>query len=257
MAPTVHSRWLRRGLLVANLGAPVAVFSTGFQVWGLIAGAAVVHAALIYALTAPRCGWLGPVVTRFRATGKEVWLTIDDGPAGAQSGSLAEELQRRGVRATFFVKGRNLDAQPGHAAQCRAAGHTLANHTHTHPSSRFWWLLPAALRRELDACNEALSRAGVSVQRWFRSPVGLKHVFLHRELAARGMRLIAWSVRGRDGISSDPEAVARRVLRQVHPGAIVVLHEGKPRSVEGILRVIEELQRLGYAFVIPTDEQLI
>ncbi len=257
MALTVHPTLLRRGLLLANLGAPVAVFSTGFHVWGLIAGAALAHAALIYALTAPRCGWLGPVVTRFRATGKQVWLTIDDGPSGEASGGLAEELRRRGVRATFFVKGRSLDAQPGHAEQCQAAGHTLANHTHTHPASHFWWLLPAMLRRELDACDEALSRAGVTVRRWFRSPVGLKHVFLHRELAARDMRLIAWSVRGRDGLASDPETVVRRVLRQVHPGAIVVLHEGRPRSVEGILRVIEELQRIGYAFVIPTDEQLI
>ncbi len=219
--------------------------------------AAVAHACLIYAIVAPGCAWLGPVVTRFRPRGKEVWLTIDDGPAGTETGHLARELQKRGVRATFFVKGNRLEAQPQQAVELHAAGHTLANHTQTHPASMFWWLRPATLRNELDACNAALLAAGVGVQRWFRAPVGLKHVFLHRELACRGMRLIGWNVRGCDGVVCDPEAVVRRVLRQVRPGAIVVLHEGKKRSVEGILRVIEELQQLGYAFVIPNDEELI
>ncbi len=257
MATRALSPLIRRGLLAANLAAPFAVVATGLESWSVIVAAAVLHAALIYALTAPGCEWLGPVVTRFRTTAKEVWLTIDDGPIGAESERLADELARRGVRATFFVKGSNLDAHQEHAAKCEAVGHTLANHTQTHPSLHFWWLLPSKLRRELDGCDAALARAGVTVRRWFRSPVGLKHPLLHRELAARGLRLIAWNVRGRDGVTDDPEAVTRRVLRQVRPGAIVVLHEGRPRSVEGVLRVITALQQLGYSFVIPTDEQLI
>ncbi|MDB6172259.1 MAG: acetyl xylan esterase [Chthoniobacteraceae bacterium] len=253
----VYRPWLRLFLLTANLFAPVSVLLSDFESPWINAAAAIAHASLIYAIVAPGCAWLGPVVTRFHPRGREVWLTIDDGPAGAETEYLAKELQSRGVRATFFVKGNRLEAQRAQADQLHAAGHTLANHTQTHPASMFWWLFPSTLREELDACDAALLGAGVAVRRWFRAPVGLKHVFLHRELAARDMRLIGWNVRGRDGIASDPEAVVKRVLRQVRPGAIVVLHEGKKRSVEGILRVIEELQSLGYAFVIPSDEQLI
>jgi peptidoglycan/xylan/chitin deacetylase (PgdA/CDA1 family) len=256
MPLTSRHWWIRKLLLGANLAAPVGLLATRFQSPGLIAAALVAHGAFAYAIVRPQCGWFGPVVTRFAARGREVWLTIDDGPAAGESETLAEELRRRGVRATFFVKGCNLLAQTASAHRVLAAGHTLANHTQTHPAGLFWWLRPARLRREIDACNAALRETGVAVTRWFRSPVGLKHARLHPALEARDMRLIAWSVRGGDGIDCEPERVALRVVERAHPGAILLLHEGRPRSNEAILRVIDALQERGFSFVIPEDEQL-
>jgi peptidoglycan/xylan/chitin deacetylase (PgdA/CDA1 family) len=257
MSPTTRHWWMRKSLLGANLLAPAALVATRFQVPWVIGAAVLAHGAFAYAIVRPQCGWFGPVVTRFLAKGREVWLTIDDGPAAEQSELLAAELQRRGVRATFFVKGCNLEQQSETARRVLAAGHTLANHTQTHPAGLFWWLRPARLKREIDACNAALAAAGVAVTRWFRSPVGLKHARLHPALASRGMRMIAWTVRGRDGIDCEPETVARRVAEGAEPGAIVLLHEGRPRSNEAILRVIDVLQERGFSFVIPEDEQLV
>jgi peptidoglycan/xylan/chitin deacetylase (PgdA/CDA1 family) len=138
-----------------------------------------------------------------------------------------------------------------------AAGHTLANHTDTHPAALFAWLRPARLRREVEACNAALRAAGVAVTRWFRSPVGLKHARLHPLLQRLDMRLIAWSVRGGDTFSASPGAVADHVSRAARPGAIVLLHEGRPRSNETILRSVDALLARGFTFVIPEDAQLI
>jgi peptidoglycan/xylan/chitin deacetylase (PgdA/CDA1 family) len=244
-------------LLTANFAAPLVLFGTHFRFPWLVAGAMVVHACFFYAIVAPSCPWLVRVATRFRAKGNEVWLTIDDGPDGEASLVLSEEMSRRGVQATFFVKGQNLARQREVGAALVAAGHSLANHTQTHPAHLFWWLRPGALRREIDSCNEALRQAGVSVIRWFRSPVGLKNIFLEPALVNRGMRYVGWSVRGKDGVTCDPEEVARRVGEGVSPGAIVLLHEGRARSNEAILRVIDELRERGYSFVIPTDEQLV
>ncbi len=249
--------WIRPFLIAANFCAPFLLFGTHFRYPWLIAAAVCIHACFFYATITPACDWLGPVATRFRPCGSEVWLTIDDGPAGKASVQLSEEMARRGVRATFFVKGKNLAREPEVGRALLAAGHTLANHTQTHPAYIFWWLRPARLRAEIDACNEALRRAGVATIRWFRSPVGLKHVLLESMLANRGMRFVAWSVRGRDGVECDPEAVARRIGERVSPGAILLLHEGLERSNEAILRVVDELQGRGYSFVIPGDEQLV
>jgi peptidoglycan/xylan/chitin deacetylase (PgdA/CDA1 family) len=256
-ASTPASSRIRPYLLVANYSAPVVLIATQFRHPWLIAGALCIHACFFYAVVAPGCGWLGPVATRFSPQGSEVWLTIDDGPAGDASLRLSEEMVRRGVRATFFVKGENLARQPEVGRALLAAGHTLANHTQTHPAHIFWWLRPTRLRAEIDACNDALRSAGVAALRWFRSPVGLKNVFLQPALARRDMRFVGWSVRGHDGVSCDPEAVARRVGAGVSPGAIVLLHEGRPRSNEAILRVIDELTARGYSFVIPGDDQLV
>ncbi|MGB8166430.1 MAG: polysaccharide deacetylase family protein [Chthoniobacteraceae bacterium] len=257
MPETRRQWWIRKLLLGANLAAPVALLATRFQQPLVIAAAIAAHAAFAYAIVCPQCAWFGQVVTRFIPRGRQVWLTIDDGPAGAESEMLVEEMQRRGVRATFFVKGCNLLAHGASARRILAAGHTLANHTQTHPAALFWWLRPSRLRREIDACNDSLRSAGVEVTRWFRAPVGLKHARLHPALRARTMRLIAWTVRGRDGVACEPARIARRVGERARPGAIILLHEGRPRSNEAILRVIDELQQRGFSFVIPEDEQLV
>jgi peptidoglycan/xylan/chitin deacetylase (PgdA/CDA1 family) len=244
-------------LLTANPVSLLVVVATHFRYPWLVALQLVLHACLFYAIVAPSCDWLVRVATRFRAKGKQVWLTIDDGPAGEDSLRLAEEMSRRGVQATFFVKGKNLARQPEVGRALVAAGHSLANHTQTHPSPVFWFLVQRRLRAEIEACNDALRGAGVTVRRWFRSPVGLKNIFLQPALARSGMRFVGWSVRGKDGVTCDPEAVARRVGENVSPGAIVLLHEGRVRSNEAILRVIDALQERGYSFVIPADEELV
>ncbi|HEV2722466.1 MAG TPA: polysaccharide deacetylase family protein, partial [Thermoanaerobaculia bacterium] len=111
----------------------------------------------------------------------------------------------------------------------------------THPSATWWCLGPRRLAEE------------IGHERWFRAPVGMKNPFVHPILAKRGMRLIGWSVRGLDTIGGD--AVAR-VMRGVRPGAIVVLHQGRPSSLQTIERVVEALQGAGYALVIPDDARL-
>jgi len=256
MIETPRQWWTRKLLLGANLAAPAALLATRFQQPLVIAAVFGIHTAFASAVMRPQCGWFGPVVTRFQPRGQELWLTIDDGPAAAESEALAAGLQRRGVRATFFVKGRNLAAQPAIAQRLVAAGHTLANHTDTHPSALFAWLSPARLRHEIAACNAALHAAGITVTRWFRSPVGLKHARLHPLLRQLQMRLVAWTIRGGDGFRADPATVAAHLVRQARPGAIILLHEGRPRSNETILRSVDALLERGFTFVIPDDAQL-
>lgn len=251
----LHS-WLRPCLIGGNFAAAFGVLATRFQEPLLIGAAATIHTGFACAVMRPQCGWFGPVVTHFETPAREVWLTIDDGPVGEDSVTLGEELASRGVRTTFFVIGQNLARHPQVAARWLAAGHTLANHTQTHPAHIFPWLSRARLRTEIDGCQSALRAAGAGDSPWFRAPVGLKPVRLHPELAARGLRLIAWNVRSCDGVRADPEAVERRVTSAARPGAIVLLHEGRPRSVTTILRTVDALRARGFTFTVPTDSQL-
>ncbi len=217
---------------------------------------------LAYAIFQPACNWLVPVVTRFKTARKEVWLTIDDGPDGTNTEQLIEILARHNARATFFVKGQYLLKHARLAGPLLAAGHTLANHTHTHPAALFWCYPPRYIRSEIASCNDALKQTTGLQPNWFRSPVGIKSLFLQPILANHGMRLIAWSLKGKDGIVCNPIAVAKRIKSLVRPGDIILLHEGRldsnkqASSNECIGLVVEELAQMGYSFVVPTDEQL-
>ena len=77
----------------------------------------------------------------------------------------------------------------------------------------------------------------------------MKNPAVHPVLHENGMDLIGWTTRGFDTTTHDPEVVLRRL--DVRPGAIVVLHQGRSSSLRIIERVIDDLQRRGYTFVLP------
>jgi Predicted xylanase/chitin deacetylase len=135
-------------------------------------------------------------------------------------------------------------------------GHGIANHSDTHPAAFFWCLLPAALRREIDGCSEAIAAVTGQLPRWFRAPVGMKNPAVHPLLQKRQMRLIGWSIRGFDSIASEPQSVIRRIVPRVQPGSIIVMHQGRAISIPCIIGVVEALPAGGYSFVIPPDDRL-
>jgi peptidoglycan/xylan/chitin deacetylase (PgdA/CDA1 family) len=220
-----------------------------------IAVLALSHALIVYPTLRPNVQWLGPVITRFETSRNEVWLTIDDGPTDDTPAVLAL-FDRLGIKATFFVKGMLAEAHGDLAKAMLAHGHTLANHTQTHPSGSFWCSPPGRIGAEIDGCNRALTGLTGTPARWFRAPVGMKNPAVHPALRRRGMRLVGWTARGFDAVVSDPEEILARILPKLAPGAIIVLHQGRGHSLAVLERVIAALQERGYSFVIPRDEQL-
>jgi peptidoglycan/xylan/chitin deacetylase (PgdA/CDA1 family) len=220
-----------------------------------IAILALSHALIIYPTLRPNVQWLGPVVTRFETGRNEVWLTIDDGPTD-DTPEVLELFDRLGVKVTFFVKGTLADAHGDLARAMLGRGHTLANHSQTHPSGSFWCLPPGRIGAEVDGCNRVLASLTGAPPRWFRAPVGMKNPAVHPALRRRGMRLIGWTARGFDAVVADPEQILARILPRLSPGAIIVLHQGREHSLAVLEKVIMALQERGYAFVIPRDDQL-
>src|SRR5437868_5149387 len=96
------------------------------------------HLLIVYATLVPNCQWLGPVITCFETERKEVWLTIDDGPA-SDTNAIEQMLERHGAQATFFEIG--------------------VNHSMTHPAGTFWCLGPRRLAEEIGDGRESARRA--------------------------------------------------------------------------------------------------
>lgn len=244
-----------RGVIVFGLfAAPVAaVLLWPASPLAAIGIMALSHALVLYPTLRPNVQWLGPVVTRFQTAAREVWLTIDDGPA-EDTPALLDALDRHGAKATFFVKGELARARPDLIREILRRGHGVGNHSHSHPSGSFWCLPPAAIRREIDECNRALAEITGSAPDYFRAPVGMKNPFVHPALG--GLALVGWTARAFDTTTEDPAVVLRRLLPDVEPGAILVLHQGRPSSVRIIDAVAGELRNRGYALVLPDSGRL-
>jgi peptidoglycan/xylan/chitin deacetylase (PgdA/CDA1 family) len=241
---------------VATLLIPILLLVLFPPWWPIAIGVmAFAHALVLWPTLRPNSQWLGPVITRLESASQEVWLTIDDGPTG-DTAALLEALAARNVKATFFVKGSLCAEHPDLVRLMLARGHAVANHSQTHPSGAFWCLPPAAIARQVDECNAALTTIAGERPHLFRAPVGMKNPFVHPILSRRNMTLVGWSVRGFDSFGDDVERVAQRIVPRVATGSIVVMHQGRGFSVACISRVIDELQALGYSFVIPGLERL-
>jgi peptidoglycan-N-acetylglucosamine deacetylase len=245
---------MRAVILVGLVAAPlVAVVIWPWSPWAGLGIVMVSHALVLYPTLRPNAQWLGPVATHFDTNEREVWLTIDDGPT-ADTRAVLDALDTRGTRATFFVKGSLAANDPQAIREIVGRGHAVANHSYSHPSASFWCLPPRAIRREIEECNRIIRELTGADSRLFRAPVGMKNPFVHPSLG--GMRLVGWSARAFDTATSDPETVLRRLLPDVEPGAILLLHQGRSRSVEIISRVVDEIHQRGYTFVVPAPERL-
>ena len=218
---------------------------------------------IVFPAIRPNCGWFGRVVTRFRTRKKAVWLTIDDGPHPEDTPALLELLKKHNAQATFFVIGERVQKYPELARAILRDGHSLANHTQTHPVLFFWSFFKTRLAREVDQCSQSLREATGEPPRWFRAPAGLANLFLHFLLCDRNLKLIGWSARGFDGFFNNPEAMADRIHRSVQPGAIILLHEGRrdrhgrPINVMLAETVLSRLAMEGYVFTVPEEEDFL
>lgn len=238
----------------AVLAALFFVVMVAFHPWIALSVLFFSHLLVLIPILVANCQWWGPVITNFETTGREVWLTIDDGPDPLHTPRMLEILRRFDARATFFVIGERAAKFPSELQLIRAAGHEIANHTASHPGGTFWCSPPARIAREID-------QAGVT-SRYFRAPAGLKNFFVHPALERRGMVLVGWTVRGLDTVSRDVEGVAARIMRRVKPGAIILLHEGRRTMTDPdfhpccLERTLTALTNANYGCVLPKPEQL-
>lgn len=245
---------MRRFILIALLAAPVAALllwrSSPVAALGIVA---LSHMLVLYPTLRANAQWLGPVVTHFETNANEVWLTIDDGPT-EDTPALLDVLDGHSAKATFFVKGELARERPELIREIVRRGHSVGNHSQSHPSASFWCLPPAAIRREIHDCNRVLADITGSTPHFFRAPVGMKNPFVHPALG--DLLLIGWTARAFDAVTSDPAAVLRRLMPDVRPGAILLLHQGRPASASILDAVAAELRKRGYELVVPDAGRL-
>jgi peptidoglycan/xylan/chitin deacetylase (PgdA/CDA1 family) len=171
--------------------------------------------------------WFGSQVAHGPRDEREVSITFDDGPDDPYTLEIARILDARGAKGTFFMVGKALDRRPDIARELREQGHLLGNHSYHHDSWR--WLDPRY--PELERTQRAFRRNLGVCPTFYRAPHGQHTPLLARVVGDHGMTMVGWDVSAGDWKTDDARLVARRVLDDVEPGSIIVLHDGLDGSV--------------------------
>ncbi|QSR28576.1 polysaccharide deacetylase [Nocardioides aromaticivorans] len=174
-----------------------------------------------------------------------VYLTFDDGPDPRWTPQVLDVLRRHGVHAVFFEVGQNVAAYPDLVARVRAEGHLIGNHTWSH--AKLTDLRSRAIRDQLDRTDAALGGRA----RCVRPPYGATDPRVADVIGARGQRTVLWDVDPEDWAKPGTDRIVRRVLAQVHDGALVLMHDGggdRSQTVAALEQVITRLQERGYGF---------
>ncbi|MDR1304317.1 MAG: polysaccharide deacetylase family protein [Verrucomicrobiales bacterium] len=189
--------------------------------------------------------------TRVRTNEPLLALTFDDGPSSAHTPRLLEILRDQDARATFFMIGRNVAAQPELVRQVAAAGHEIGSHSWSHP--RLSALSVAAVTDELQKTERALLAAGVK-PKYLRPPYGAFTDAQRRWVHQRfGYEFIFWDVDPNDWRKPGVAAVVSRVVDNARPGSIILLHDIHADSVAAVPEIIDRLRAKGFKLLTVSE----
>jgi len=178
----------------------------------------------------------------FNMPDQKVYLTFDDGPDLKVTSQVLDILAKENVSATFFLLGRNAEAQPELLDRIRAEGHSIGNHGYDHLDG---WNISGQRFR-----SNVTKGAQVTGSDLFRPPYG--RVWPWQLAKLRNVETIMWSVLSGDfDVSLEPEQVVRNVVDHTEPGSIIVLHDSKKAKsnvLASLPSIISELKAKGFSF---------
>lgn len=181
---------------------------------------------------------------------KVIALTFDDGPHYKYTPYLLDELNKRNVKATFFVLGMNANNNLEILKRMNEEGHVIGNHTYSHKN--LYRLKSQKIFEEIDKTNQVIEMMTHKPVQYFRPSYGN---FNNKIAKLTDMQIVLWNIDSLDWKIKNSNKIANRVINKAHDGAIILMHDIYKSSVKAALKIIDKLQEEGYKFVT-VDELL-
>ncbi|MDI3524874.1 MAG: peptidoglycan-N-acetylglucosamine deacetylase [Candidatus Atribacteria bacterium] len=183
------------------------------------------------------------VITRAQVKDKVVALTFDDAPAPALQ-EILEVLNKREVKATFFIIGAQAQRYPELLKEIVLQGHELGNHSFSHNFDDSQKL--EAMVQDIKKCEQVIFDLTGRIPLYFRPPGGFLNDRVKEACGRTGYSILMWSLDTRDWALSDcKEQIMENLLAGLSPGDIILLHV-VPQTASLLDEMIAALAEEGY-----------
>lgn len=181
---------------------------------------------------------------------KELFLTFDNGYENGYTARVLDVLKEKQVPAAFFVTGHYIKDQPELLKRMVNEGHIVGNHSWSHPDLST--TPEGRIAEELDKVKAGVAEVtGQKEMKYLRPPRG---IFSDRLLGAAkqlGYTSVFWSVAYKDWETNNQKGAQYaydKVMPQLHPGAVLLLHSVSRDNAEALGRIIDDARKLGFTF---------
>lgn len=189
---------------------------------------------------------------------KSIYLTFDDGPGNRLTPQILHILKENGIKATFFLLGRNIAGKEELVKALIQNGHSIASHSYSHYHA--WKVLPWKAVRDIKQgwkiINNAISTENKKYP--YRPPCGKMNMLSLFYLLWHRIRIIFWTVDSLDTWPNDKRNVdyaAQKIKRE--KGGIVLFHDFDRATnqtddyvLESLNRVIKTAKEIGLTFSV-------
>ena len=182
---------------------------------------------------------------------KIIYLTFDCGYENGNMPKILEALKKHQVSAAFFVVGNFISDHPDLLRKMIQAGHTIGNHTMTHPDMSSISSMQGFQKELQDVEELYTSLTGEAMTKFYRPPRGIyntENLSMAKEL---GYSTFFWSLAYVDWIQDQQpsrEEAFQKLLTRIHPGAIVLLHNTSSTNAEILDELLTKWEEMGYEF---------
>lgn len=187
------------------------------------------------------------VIYRKQTKNKVVALSFDDGPDPRYTLPILKILNEKGARATFYVVGSEAQKYPDIIRDIASQGHEVSNHTWSHPEMD---QTPSGqVMSEVKATNLLIEKLTGRQNIYFRPPKGILPSHTKERLEQAGFITVLWTIGIENSKTNTPREMAERVLENIGPGSILLLHDGRldrSKTVQAFPLLLEGLEQKGY-----------
>jgi len=178
---------------------------------------------------------------------KYVALTFDDGPCD-NTLAILEVLEEYDVQVTFFWLGQLVERYPNYVRKAHSRGHQIGNHSYSHETLTKI-SLEKAQKQMADTDAAIKSVIGIEAP-VYRAPGGS---ITEKIATACGKPFIDWTVDTNDWKYRDPEHVWTFIAKNTGNYDVVLMHDIRPTTTEGIKKAVPYLLEQGFTLVTMTE----
>ena len=238
----------------------------GLNLWNIFlskstGGLIHTHAFLIYSLLLifyfgvsfimaflPCTGFHHPVICHGRTDEKSVSITFDDGPDPVKTLMLLDLLKKHDVQAAFFCIGNKLAGNETLLNKMVDEGHLIGNHSFSH--SNWFDLFPTRkMRNELLETDRLIKNITGRSPMFFRPPFGVVNPMVSNALKKMHWQAVCWNIRSLDTVTIDPLKTKGKILGNLKPGAIILLHDHTRFTEHHLDDLLTAIRDAGYRIV--------